>query len=520
MIKSVVDKDSRITPDNVQLPTPVLVPVKSGVKSNKPECFDTTLRDQQHVASDKLQSANTDGMKKTPTPPRPSTWDKRSNDDEERIGPTDDTPRKCSSTGSGPAERQKIVKLSSETIQELTPSPLSLPLRAATPNPNLESLSSNADAVGTINNHSLARDRAKDAGLNGVIEANGRMLNASDTSPVETKEALETPSTASISRRSKGARPVSSTRAVSTPSVLHKDHSIRRPRDAHPTQLSASRATNTNPTPLHLQESKLKKANGSPDLKLPTSGGSVASPKAHTIPLPPLSLATYLQLELSSDRPSVLHIHRDSKSDVPYESSRVKFERLLNFLLLPPELEQILWFGALACLDAWLYTFTILPLRFVKALTLFIAWWARNAAKEAHDLASSLYRTFGSLWRSSLGRRLATVPSTHSRSRSATFPQTKASSNVHPGDEAHDRTFTEQQRRHRRSTTYRHRRTKSTPSLLSSNHKADLLKGCLIFGSCAILMRFDASRMYHGIRGQAAIKLYVIYNVLEVGTSL
>lgn len=29
-------------------------------------------------------------------------------------------------------------------------------------------------------------------------------------------------------------------------------------------------------------------------------------------------------------------------------------------------------------------------------------------------------------------------------------------------------------------------------------------------------MYFDASRMYHGIRGQAAIKLYVIYNVLEV----
>jgi hypothetical protein len=29
-------------------------------------------------------------------------------------------------------------------------------------------------------------------------------------------------------------------------------------------------------------------------------------------------------------------------------------------------------------------------------------------------------------------------------------------------------------------------------------------------------MYFDPSRMYHGIRGQAAIKLYVIYNVLEV----
>lgn len=48
------------------------------------------------------------------------------------------------------------------------------------------------------------------------------------------------------------------------------------------------------------------------------------------------------------------------------------------------------------------------------------------------------------------------------------------------------------------------------------DHKADLLKGLLVLFSCSILMYFDASRMYHSIRGQAAIKLYVIYNVLEV----
>lgn len=38
--------------------------------------------------------------------------------------------------------------------------------------------------------------------------------------------------------------------------------------------------------------------------------------------------------------------------------------------------------------------------------------------------------------------------------------------------------------------------------------------------TCWVLMRFDASRMYHWIRGQAAIKLYVIYNVLEVSDRL
>jgi len=34
------------------------------------------------------------------------------------------------------------------------------------------------------------------------------------------------------------------------------------------------------------------------------------------------------------------------------------------------------------------------------------------------------------------------------------------------------------------------------------------------------MMRFDPSRMYHNIRGQAAIKLYVIFNVLEVADKL
>jgi hypothetical protein len=62
----------------------------------------------------------------------------------------------------------------------------------------------------------------------------------------------------------------------------------------------------------------------------------------------------------------------------------------------------------------------------------------------------------------------------------------------------------------------KHRRTKSHPSSLSSNHKADILQGAVIICSCLILMKLDASRMYHSIKGQAAIKLYVIYNMLEV----
>ncbi|KAL9103293.1 MAG: hypothetical protein Q9187_009023, partial [Circinaria calcarea] len=71
-------------------------------------------------------------------------------------------------------------------------------------------------------------------------------------------------------------------------------------------------------------------------------------------------------------------------------------------------------------------------------------------------------------------------------------------------------------RKRHRTTGQKHRKIKSAPSALMPNDKADILKGLLILISCAILMYFDASMMYHSIRGQAAIKLYVIYNVLEV----
>lgn len=58
------------------------------------------------------------------------------------------------------------------------------------------------------------------------------------------------------------------------------------------------------------------------------------------------------------------------------------------------------------------------------------------------------------------------------------------------------------------------------PSNLSTFHKADLLQGAVIVCSSMALMSLDASRMYHFIRAQSAIKLYVIYNILEVGDRL
>lgn len=240
------------------------------------------------------------------------------------------------------------------------------------------------------------------------------------------------------------------------------------------------------------------------------------------MPMPPLSLPTYLQLELSSDRPSPLYIHRSATSDIPYESSRIKFERLLNFLLIPPQLEQVLWFGALACLDSWLYTFTILPLRFLKALMVLLQWILHCAAKEVGGLGSFVYQGVGRLWRrrrdsASVSRQSSVSESEQLRTPLVTDGGASPVAILkEPGSLPHDVPQTARRRGKTTSSSYKHRRTSSIPSALLPNHKADLLQGLLIITSCVVLMRFDASRMYHSIRGQAAIKLYVIYNVLEV----
>jgi hypothetical protein len=234
---------------------------------------------------------------------------------------------------------------------------------------------------------------------------------------------------------------------------------------------------------------------------------ALPSPMPPSIPLPPLSVPTYLQLELSSGRPSPLYIHRSVTNDFPYESSRVKLERLSSFLRLPPALERVLWFGTLACLDAWLYSFTILPLRFCKALYILLESWLVNLGMEFRFVSDFVIKGIGRVWRRQ--KKSAHVSEAERRPRGTSAerePRTRSG---------------ESRRRHRADThKHHHRRQKSIPSALLPDDKADILKGLLMIATCCVLMYFDASRMYHWIRGQAAIKLYVIYNVLEVSDRL
>ncbi|KAK2012116.1 eukaryotic membrane protein family [Colletotrichum eremochloae] len=338
--------------------------------------------------------------------------------------------------------------------------------------------------------------------------------------------------------------------AVARPPPLNLDGT------SHFNAINLQLPTQNNPPQIHVPPPPAKAHRNDP---IPPS------PLPPSIPLPPMSIPTHLQLELAAQRPSPLYIHHSHTNDIPYESYVVKWERLKNVLLLPSFLERTLYFGALACLDAWLYNFTILPMRFCIALGVLFRWWGYMAAKEAQWMIGFVWYGMGRLWARARRPRAKTASSVQqedtgplaSRDRSQSRPAEQrqpiptldirsplgGAPTVHSDSDSkvHGNRVVEQEARlnanghiaHKMNGSaghhsshgssyrmHRHRRTKSIPSNLSSFHKADLLQGAVILFSSLFLMKLDASRMYHFIRAQDGIKLYVIYNVLEVGDRL
>ncbi|PTU24402.1 hypothetical protein P175DRAFT_0497535 [Aspergillus ochraceoroseus IBT 24754] len=398
-------------------------------------------------------------------------------------------------------EKDRIQKLSPAKIQELTSSPQSIPYRNAPPDSDQGSA---RRLVSDGQSATLSSTESDDATLNKVdlkhpLEEIPRLRPHKDVPALDGLNGFSlkpAPSTRS--------RPHLS-RAVSTPQSSKKQ-AVSGNTNERLTQTWASRTKQDRPSISREAETKYLY---NPPLLLPEP--ALPSPLPQNIPLPPLSIPTHLQLELASGRPSPLYIHRTAMSDFPYESSRAKLERLVNFLMLPPALEQVLWFGILACLDAWLYSFTILPLRFIKAVYILLSSWVVNLALEARFLADFVRKGVGRVW-----RRRKRAPSISSSTTPETPPITPMERDIKSSKAVDLR------RRYRTDLHHRHshRRQKSIPSTLLPDDKADILKGLLMITTCSVLMYFDASRMYHWIRGQAAIKLYVIYNVLEVSDRL
>ncbi|CAO3614568.1 unnamed protein product [Cunninghamella echinulata] len=134
---------------------------------------------------------------------------------------------------------------------------------------------------------------------------------------------------------------------------------------------------------------------------------------------------------------------RDELTVADFDTSQeVKRERITNFLAVPGALEKMMGFGFVVCLDSFLYTFTILPLRFGLAFYHFMQY---------------IFTRIQVLWNKE-GRYTRLRPS----------------------------------------------------------EKCDLLKGIIIFITCIFMSFMDPSRLYHSIRGQAVLKLYVVFNVLEI----
>ncbi|KAJ5226144.1 hypothetical protein N7468_007369 [Penicillium chermesinum] len=411
-------------------------------------------------------------------------------------------------------EKDKILKLSPEKIQELTSSPESIPYRAVGPDMNTgrrvvsDNINSTKTALDTSEMPDLSLRTVSEAPSSPPDEplhirpmrdlsadelaALAKSVNAAQTSNGPIRNRPNVPRTVSTPGPSRRAPPL----ATPTNERLAQTWNSRSKQDRHTSDRDLKPHLATSP---HLAETPL------------------SPPVSSAIPLPPVSIPTYLQLELASGRPSPLYIHGSDANEFPYESSSAKMERLLNFLILPPALEQVLCFGSLACLDAWLYSFTILPLRFIKALYILCESWVINMQSECRFLWKFVVNGIGRVWR----RRNKTpieAPRERRESESDSTPRLNGQDSFQSDREIRHRYSEPPRRRHRASESRRHhhRRKKSMPSALLPDDKADILNGFLMIATCCALMYFDASRMYHWIRGQAAIKLYVIYNVLEV----
>ncbi|XP_076878469.1 transmembrane anterior posterior transformation protein 1 homolog isoform X10 [Brachyhypopomus gauderio] len=114
-------------------------------------------------------------------------------------------------------------------------------------------------------------------------------------------------------------------------------------------------------------------------------------------------------------------------------------EKVYTCMRVPKELEKLMIFGFFLCLDAFLYVFTLLPLRTLLALL-----------------------------------RLLTIPCCGLGSS----------------------------------------------RFLQPAQVCDLLKGLIMVLCCSMMHYVDYAMMYHLIRGQSVIKLYIIYNMLEVADRL
>ncbi|SYW78091.1 uncharacterized protein UBRO2_02283 [Ustilago bromivora] len=146
------------------------------------------------------------------------------------------------------------------------------------------------------------------------------------------------------------------------PSLLIFDQDMHDPSEAYMTP-------RLSPTTLHEEPKYSISSNGQEkqmredEEKKTTQPRSTVAATASRLDTRPFSLWDYLKEE-------VLATDFDATQEM-------KWERVTNFISIPFWMEKIIMFGFVVCLDSFLYTFTILPLRFGVAM-----WtWIGNSAR-------------------------------------------------------------------------------------------------------------------------------------------
>lgn len=127
-----------------------------------------------------------------------------------------------------------------------------------------------------------------------------------------------------------------------------------------------------------------------------------------------------------------------------------------NFLIVPFMLERLIFLGCVVCFDAFLYVVTFLPIRVLFSLMLFVN------------------ETFVLIFDGSLLTILKSI------------------------------VFITKGVKQKKTREF-HR-----------THVYDLMRGAMLVVGCIALMQINMSRLYHFIRGQSMIKLYVLTSMMEV----
>lgn len=147
------------------------------------------------------------------------------------------------------------------------------------------------------------------------------------------------------------------------------------------------------------------------------------------------------------------------------ESNRDVDLQMQEFIKVPPKVESIMSFGLLVCVDSFLYMITILPIRFVWSCLLLL-------------LHGSVYIPFVTIWKNK-------SPDIEDKSRT---PQPK-----------------------------RRRSQPPIPFRFHRRHSYQLIQVGIVYSIYRfVLSEISIGKLYHWIRGQSMIKLYVLIAIVEV----